>query len=127
MSANITAGGIQSSGKIGYSFGSTVTQTTNRGQGVTINALAGTIVTTTAVLTAGSVDVFYVSNDKVDVSADIVHVQVVSYHNGAYLVTALPWTVTGGGFYIFLKNIDTFNSNNEAVTIRFHVFKAPNA
>ena len=127
VTGNVVSGGIISSGKVGYGTGSTVTQATNRGQGVTINSLAGTIVTTTATLNAGAVDVFYVGNNKVDPATDIVHVQVVSYHNATYLATALPWTVTGGGFYVFLRNIDTFNSSNEAVTIRFHVFKAPNA
>ena len=72
-------------------------------------------------------DVFYVINNKVDPTTDIVHVQVVSYHNGVYLVTALPYTVAGAGFYIYLRNVDSFASNNEAVTIRFHVIKAPNA
>jgi hypothetical protein len=33
----------------------------------------------------------------------------------------------GNGFYLYLKNIDTFSTANEAVTIRFMVIKAPNA
>jgi hypothetical protein len=120
-------GSLTSSGKMGYSTGSTVTQTTNRGNGVTINSLSGTIVTTSAVLAAGGVDAFFVLNNKVDPSTDIVAVQVTSYHNGVYLVTALPYSVGSPGFYIFLRNLDIFSTASEAVTIRFMVLKSPNA
>ena len=47
---NIAAGAITASGKIGYSTGSSVTQTTSRGNGVNINALAGTVVTVSAIM-----------------------------------------------------------------------------
>ena len=124
---NIAGGGILATGKTGYSSGSTVTQTTNRGQGVTINSLAGTIVTTSAVLAAGGVDAFFVGNNKFDPTTDIVLVQVTSYHNGVYLVTALPYNTGVTGFYIFLRNLDTFSTASEAVTIRFMVQKAPNS
>jgi len=124
--ANIT-GTLTSTGKIGYASGATVTQATNRSQGVTINSLAGTIITTSAVMVPNQVDAIAVNNNQVDPATDIVHAQVVSYHNGCYLVTPLPTSLVGNGFYLYLKNIDTFNTANEAVTIRFMVIKAPNA
>jgi hypothetical protein len=124
--ANIT-GTLTSTGKIGYASGATVTQATNRSQGVTINSLAGTIITTSAVMVPDQVDAIAVNNNQVDPATDIVHAQVVSYHNGCYLVTPLPTSLVGNGFYLYLKNIDTFSTANEAVTIRFMVIKAPNA
>lgn len=124
--ANVT-GTLTSTGKIGYASGSTVTQTTNRSQGVTINSLAGTIITTSAVMVPNQVDAIVVNNNQVDPATDIVYAQVVSYHNGCYLVTPLPTSLVGNGFYLYLKNIDTFSTANEAVTIRFMVIKAPNA
>jgi hypothetical protein len=124
--ANVT-GTLTSTGKIGYASGSTVTQTTNRSQGVTIHSLAGTIITTSAVMVPNQVDAIVVNNNQVDPATDIVHAQVVSYHNGCYLVTPLPTSLVGNGFYLYLKNIDTFSTDNEAVTIRFMVIKAPNA
>ena len=124
--ANVT-GTLTSTGKIGYASGSTVTQPTNRSQGVTINSLAGTIITTSAVMVPNQVDAIAVNNNQVDPATDIVHAQVISYHDGCYLVTPLPTSLVGNGFYLYLKNIDTFSTANEAVTIRFMVIKAPNA
>jgi hypothetical protein len=113
--------------KTGYSSGATVTQTTNRGQGVTINSLSGTVITTSAVMVPDQIDAIPVTNSQVDPATDIVYAQVVSYHNGCYLVTPLPTSLVGNGFYLYLKNIDTFSTANEAVTIRFIVQKAPNS
>jgi hypothetical protein len=123
--ANVT-GTLTSTGKIGYASGSTVTQTTNRGNGVTINALAGTIITTSASMVANQIDTFSVANDQVDTNNDIVLVQVVSPNLGNYNVIANPNSGIGG-FYLTLQNISGFPISAEAVTIRFMVIKAPNA
>jgi hypothetical protein len=123
--ANVT-GTLTSTGKIGYASGSTVTQTTNRGNGVTINALAGTIITTSAAMVANQIDTFSVANDQVDPNNDIVLVQVVSPNLGNYNVIANPNSGIGG-FYLNLQNISGFPISAEAVTIRFMVIKAPNA
>jgi hypothetical protein len=123
--ANIT-GTLTSTGKIGYASGSTVTQTTNRGNGVNINALAGTIVTVSASMTAGEIGAFTVTNNLVDTDNDIVLVQVVSPNLGNYNVIANPNSGIGG-FYVTLQNISGFPISPEAVTIRFMVIKAPNA
>jgi hypothetical protein len=123
--ANVT-GTLTSTGKIGYASGSTVTQTSNRGNGVNINALAGTIVTVSASMTAGEIGVFSVTNNQVDTNNDIVLVQVVSPNLGNYNVIANPNSGIGG-FYLTLQNISGFPISAEAVTIRFMVIKAPNA
>jgi hypothetical protein len=123
--ANIT-GTLTSTGKIGYASGSTVTQTSNRGNGVNIDALAGTIVTVSASMTAGEIGAFSVTNNQVDTTNDIVLVQVVSPNLGNYNVIANPNSGIGG-FYLTLQNISGFPISAEAVTIRFMVIKAPNA
>jgi len=127
--ANV-AGTLTSTGKIGYASGSTVTQTTNRGNGVTINALAGTIITTSATMVANQIDTFSVANDQVDPNNDIVLVQIVSPNFGVYNVVAQPSatiSVSLTGFYVNIVNISGFTTSSDAITIRFMVIKAPNA
>jgi hypothetical protein len=127
--ANVN-GTLTSTGKIGYASGSTVTQTTNRGNGVTINALAGTIITTSATMVANQIDTFSVANDKVDPNNDIVLVQIVSPNFGVYNVVAQPSatiSVSLTGFYVNIVNISGFTTSSDAITIRFMVIKAPNA
>jgi hypothetical protein len=117
---------LSSGGKIGYASGSTVTQTSNRGNGVAINALSGTIVTVNASMVAGEIGAFPVTNNQVDANNDIVLVQVVSPNLGNYNVIANPNSGIGG-FYLILQNISGFPISAEAVTIRFIVIKAPSA
>jgi hypothetical protein len=127
--ANV-AGTLTSTGKIGYASGSTVTQTTNRGNGVTINALAGTIITTSASMVANQIDTFSVANDQVNPNTDIVLVQIVSPNFGVYNCIAQPSatiSVSLTGFYINIVNISGFTTTSDAITIRFMVIKAPNA
>jgi hypothetical protein len=127
--ANVN-GTLTSTGKIGYASGSTVTQTTNRGNGVTINALAGTIITTSASMVANQIDTFSVANDQVDPNNDIVLVQIVSPNFGVYNCIAQPSatiSVSLTGFYINIVNISGFTTTSDAITIRFMVIKAPNA
>jgi hypothetical protein len=127
--ANVN-GTLTSTGKIGYASGSTVTQTTNRGNGVTINALAGTIITTSATMVANQIDTFSVANDQVDPNNDIVLVQIVSPNFGVYNCIAQPSStisVSLTGFYVNIVNISGFTTTSDAITIRFMVIKAPNA
>lgn len=124
---NISSGGtITATGKIGYASGSSVTQATNRGQGVTINALAGTIVTTSDTIAAGDADYFFVGNSEVDPATDIVLVQVTSYNPGTYLPIAQPTATPFNGFMLSITNISAFASPTETVTVRFMVMKSPN-
>ena len=126
--ANVT-GTLTSTGKIGYASGSTVTQTTGRGNGVTINAIAGTIITTSAAMVANEIDTFSVINSSVDPNNDIVLAQIVSPNQGTYNCIANPAVIGGfsDGFYINIVNISGFTTANETITIRFMVIKAPNA
>lgn len=124
---NISVGAMTASGKIGYASGSTVTQTTNRGQGVNITALAGTIVTVSDTIAAGDADYFFVTNPLVDSTTDIVLVQVTSYNPGTYVVIAQPTSTPSNGFLLSITNITGFSSPTEAITIRFMVIKSPNA
>jgi hypothetical protein len=122
-------GTLSSTGKIGYSSGSTVTQTTGRGNGVTINALAGTIITTSVAMVANEIDTFSVINSSVDINNDIVLAQIVSPNQGTYNCIANPALIGGfsNGFYINIVNISGFTTSDETITIRFMVIKAPNA
>jgi hypothetical protein len=126
--ANVT-GTLTSTGKIGYASGSTVTQTTSRGNGVTINAIAGTIITTSAAMVANEIDTFSVINSSVDPNNDIVLAQIVSPNQGTYNCIANPAVIGGfsDGFYINIVNISGFTTSDETITVRFMVFKAPNA
>jgi hypothetical protein len=126
--ANVT-GTLTSTGKIGYASGSTVTQITSRGTGVTINALAGTIVTTSIAMVANEIDTFSVINSSVDPNNDIVLAQIVSPNQGTYNCIANPAVIGGfsNGFYINIVNISGFTTADETITVRFMVIKAPNA
>lgn len=130
---NISAGNVSSSGtltatgKIGYASGSTVTQTSNRGNGVNITALAGTIVTVSDTIASGDADYFFVTNPSVDPSTDIVLVQVTSYNPGTYTVVAQPTSTPSAGFLLTISNYTAFASPTESITIRFMVIKSPNA
>ena len=126
--ANIT-GTLTSTGKIGYASGSSVTQLTSRGTGVTINTLAGTIITTSVAMAASEIDTFAVTNSAVDPTSDIILAQIVSPNQGTYDCIANP-AVIGGfnpGFFLNIVNISGFTTSDETITIRFMVIKAPNA
>lgn len=127
---NISATGtLTATGKIGYASGSTVTQITSRGTGVTINAIAGTIITTSVAMVANEIDTFSVINSSVDPNNDIVLAQIVSPNQGTYNCIANPAVIGGfsNGFYINIVNISGFTTADETITIRFMVIKAPNA
>jgi hypothetical protein len=126
--ANVT-GTLTSTGKIGYASGSSVTQLTSRGTGVTINTLAGTIITTSVAMAASEIDTFSVTNSAVDPTSDIILAQIVSPNQGTYDCIANP-AVIGGfnpGFFLNIVNISGFTTSDETITIRFMVIKAPNA
>jgi len=126
--ANVT-GTLTSTGKIGYASGSSVTQLTSRGTGVTINAIAGTIITTSAAMVATEIDTFSVTNSAVDPNNDIVLAQIVSPNQGTYDCIANPAVIGGfnNGFFLNIVNISGFTTSDETITIRFMVIKAPNA
>lgn len=114
--------------KIGYiNGGSSVTQTTNRATGVTINALSGSITTDTTSLAAEASAVFVVTNNKVEIG-DVV---VLSVRSGQVaLNTQLSVTaVAAGSFSITVVNNNAAAGTAEtgAIVINFAVIKAVNA
>ncbi|MDD5129592.1 MAG: hypothetical protein PHS66_00845 [Candidatus Omnitrophica bacterium] len=125
-SGNLTgSAGITSSGSsgIGYATGAggTVTQSTSKSTGVTINKPCGTITMNGAALAAATIVSFTVTNSTVAAN-DV----IVTQHNsvgtiGAYTITAN--TPAAGSFQISVRN-NTAGSLSEAIVIRFAVIKA---
>ncbi len=118
--------GIRTKKPIGYATGagSTVTQTTNRATGVTINALSGAITTDATSLAAEASAVFVVTNNKVEIG-DVV---VLSVRSGQVaLNTQLSVTaVANGSFSITVVNNNAAAGTAEtgAIVINFAVIKA---
>lgn len=118
--------GIVTKKKMGYTVGagSTVTQTTSRATGVTINAVCGTITTDTTSLAAEASAVFVVTNNKVEIG-DVVVLSVRSGQvalNTSVHVTA----VAAGSFSITVVNgnVAAGTAETGALVINFMVLKA---
>lgn len=113
----------------GYSTGtgSTVTQTTNRSTGVTINALCGTITTDTTSLAAEASAVFVVTNSKVAIG-DVVVVSQRSGSNGGNTDLSV-YAVANGSFSIRVSNNNAAAGTAEtgAIVINFAIIKAVSA
>lgn len=121
--------GLRTKKAFGYATGagSTVTQTTSRATGVTINALSGTITTDTTSLAAEASAVFVVTNNKVEIG-DVVVLSVRSGQvalNTQCSVTA----VAAGSFSITVVNNNAAAGTAEtgAIVINFAVIKAVSA
>lgn len=117
--------GVRTAKPIGYAGGgSTVTQTTNRATGVTINALCGTIQTDTTSLAAEASAVFVVTNNKVEIGDTV----VVSIRSGmvALMTSAVVTSVAAGSFSITIQNNNPAAGTAEtgAIIINFAVIKA---
>lgn len=117
---------------IGYATGagSTVTQTTNRSAGVTINAICGTIQTDTTSLAAGASAEFTVTNSSVAIG-DVV---VVSQRSGSSTVAGVAGTtvievvtVAASSFIISVNNNSSTTAETGAIIINFAVLKAVTA
>lgn len=125
-SGNLAASGsVTSSGSsgIGYSTGAggTVTQSTSKSTGVTINKPCGTITMNGAALAADTIATFTVT-DSVVAATDVIVTQHDSVGTiGGYTVTAN--TSAAGSFKISVRN-NTVGSLSEAIVIRFAVIKA---
>ena len=107
---------------LGYGSGSggTVTQTTSKGTGVTLNKPSGTITMNAASLAANGVVSFFLTNSTIS-STDVVIVNVIGAASG--LQNYQVWASTGsGGAYILLRNISA-GALAEAVTLNFAVIK----
>lgn len=118
--------GIRTRKAFGYATGagSTVTQTTSRATGVTINSLSGAITTDTTSLAAEASAVFVVTNNKVEIG-DVVVLSVRSGQvalNTQCSVTA----VAAGSFSITVVNNNAAAGTAEtgAIVINFAIIKA---
>ncbi len=127
---DVRQNGVRTSEPMGYGgsgTGSTVTQTTSRATGVTINALCGAITTDTTSLAAEASAVFVVTNNKVEIG-DVVVLSVRSGQvalNTQCSVTA----VAAGSFSITVVNNNAAAGTAEtgAIVINFAVLKAVSA
>ena len=104
---------------IGYGVGagSTVTQQTDKGTGVTINAASGQITLNNAALTTAPVAGFVVTNSAV-AATDTVVVNAVGNNVTNYVVGV--GKVAAGSFTVFVQNISG-NSRSDALVVNFAV------
>lgn len=119
---------VSAGAKIGYSRGGgTVTQTTNRATGVTINALSGSITTDTTSLAAEASAAFTVTNSAVAIG-DVVVVSQRSGANGGATDVYVS-TVAAGSFAITVmnNNVAAGTAETGAIVINFAVIKAVTA
>ncbi len=120
ISATPTGAGIG----YGTGAGATVTQTTNRTTGVTINTLTGEIVTDNTSLAAeGSAD-FIVTNSTVAIS-DVIVLSIQSGENSGGTVLSVQ-DVAAGSFTIRVHNgnVAAGTAETGAIKINFAVIKA---
>ena len=110
--------------QVGQGPKATVTQTTNRSTGVTINAVSGQITTDATSLAAGAEATFVVTNDKVRATS----VPVIAAASGQTAATSVPTVsaVAAGSFSITLTNLNAATADTGAMVINFIVFDAPN-
>lgn len=102
--------------------GDTVTQLTDRGTAVTINALCGQITTDDASLAAAGEAVFTVNNNLVE--AEDVPIVAVQDKGATGAVVAFVTDVADGSFEVTLTNLDAATASTNAVVINFAVLKA---
>lgn len=110
---------------IGYASGagSTVTQSTNRTNPVTINNICGEIITVSATTTAGLVVEFTVNNSTVT-SKDTVIANVAGSPVGKYILTV---TKVATGSFVVQTFTPAAVLGAESITINFSVIKSVNA
>jgi hypothetical protein len=116
---------VNGSGKIGYDSGSggTVTQTTNKSTGVTLNKTNGQITMNNAALAGGSSVSFTLTNSKIE-AGDVL---ILNHIGGGILGDyALNARSASGSASISISNI-TNSSHSDAVVIAFAVIKAVTA
>lgn len=118
----VTGAITSSGGKIGYETGAggTVTQTTSRTTGVTLNELTGNITLFTTTLAANTAQTFTLTNSFIEAN-DMVLVQQIAGSMGRYLCAATP---SAGSAAITIRNNSATATVSEAPVLKFMVFKA---
>ncbi len=108
---------------ITYGGRGTITQETNHGTTVIVNATSGTITLASADLTAGAEETFTVTNSFVEVG-DVVYVNVASNNDASGTTQVGVLSVDSGSFDIILSNPHaTTAAFNDASTLNFVVIK----
>lgn len=108
---------------VGYATGAggTVTQTTSRSTGVTINKVCGSITTDTTSLAAGAEATFTVTNSTV-AATDVVNVCMKTITTGTPV--AFVTAVAAGSFDITISNLHASTADTSADVINFAVLKS---
>ena len=112
---DVTAGSL-----IGPTTGGTVTQSTNKSTGVTLNTESGQITMNNAALAAAAEVTFTVTNSKVSATDVVVACHGSAGTAGSYLVNAN--TMASGSFKVTVANVSA-GSLSEAIVINFVALK----
>jgi len=122
-SLEVTGAITSSGGGIGYATGAggTVTQTSSRTNGVTLNKLTGTITLVSTTLAANATNTFTLTNSFIS-SSDHVFCTPVgeSSYASAYLIQAVS---SSGSAVISIRNV-TSSSATESPIIKFTIFRS---
>lgn len=118
---NISTGAVTATGKIGYSTGGTVTQT-GTGQGVTLNQLTGEITLAKSSWTAGDLEVFILTNNKVGANDYILAQTIDSVYAPSFNVSAYYYSLLANSIYVQVKALETVTSTPK---VKFFIMKAP--
>ena len=107
--------------KVGYNTGGQIPQVTGRTTGVTLHALSGAITLVAAILNAGVVSSFILTNNKIEAN-DIV---IVHRKSGGTDEKYNIWvdSVSAGSCKISIRNFTATNSASESPVIAFTVIK----
>jgi hypothetical protein len=127
-SSATATGGILSSGAtagVGYATGAggTVTQSTNRTTGVTLNTVCGQITCNSTSLAANANATFTVTDSAV-VAGDTVTVNMASYSTGLPMCWVQSVNGSGGSFQITVRNMHASTADTTADKINFTVHKS---
>lgn len=107
-------------GTLGYPIGGTVTQTTSKTTGVTLNGASGRITLNAATLNAGAVATFTLTNSSITANDLVVVHHVSAGTAGSYFVMARP---NAGSASISVRNLSA-GALSEAIVLGFAVLKA---
>lgn len=112
---------VKGTGGLGYAFGGTVTQATDRNTGVTLNAPSGTITLANVAVTAGSWSAFRLTNSCIAATDCL----VLSMRNAGGKWYNLFVDEVGAGYCIIrLQNQDDATGS---ITLNFAIIKGANA
>jgi hypothetical protein len=118
---NISVGAVTASGKIGYSAGGNVTQSSS-GQSVTVNQLTGKVTLAKNSWTVGDLEVFNISCNKVSTD-DLVMVQAVDTVDAAsFNAVAYPNPILANTIQVQVKALESVSAS---VVLKFFILQSP--